>query len=214
MSTTTHSRDLSLTDRDERLLLALTLRIRLITAGLAARYWETSPQYARRRLRRLQQADLIQVFSVLAHPLLSLEDPVFVWNPEVADPHFGKLRYQLQSRWTKAATSTTVFLATKKAVHIFGGHGGVFSQPFQATHDIHVTALYVRHVLADDGSLSWQSEDALRRQTKHGKTPDAILLNHLQQPVRAIEFGGSYGQERVRAFHRACVHQNLPYELW
>lgn len=214
MSVKTPCRELQLTDRDELLLQALTLRIRLITTELAARFWDTSSQYSRRRLRRLQRAGLLQAASVLAHPLLPLENPVFTWNPEIRDPPFGSIRYQIQSRWTDAPTSTTVFLATKKAVHIFGGLGGVFSQPLQATHDIHVTALYVRHVLTGDSALSWQSEDALKQQNKRGKTPDAILLDRQHRPVRAVEFGGSYGLARLRAFHLACVHRNLPYELW
>jgi len=208
------SHELQLTARDEQLLQALTLRVRLVTAELAARYWETSPQYARRRLRRLQAAGLLQAASVLAHPLLALREALYTWDPETPDPQFESLRYRLQSRWTEPPTSTTVFLATKKAVHIFGGLGGVFSQPLQATHDIHVSALFVRFASTADGSLSWQSEDALRQQTKRGKTPDAILVDCQQRPVRAIEFGGSYGRQRLRAFHLACVHRNLPYEIW
>lgn len=214
MSTRAPIHELQLTGRDEQLLHALTLRIRLVTAELAALLWQTSAPYARRRLRRLQQAGLLQAASVLAHPLLPLQKPVFVWNPQIADPHFGRVSYQLQSRWTQADRSTTVFLATKNAVHIFGGRGGVFQQPLQATHDLHVSLLYVRHVQSETNGLTWQGEDSLRQQRKRGKIPDAVLTNTDDQAVQAIEFGGVYGRERVRSFHLACVDRNLPYELW
>jgi hypothetical protein len=29
-----------------------------------------------------------------------------------------------------------------------------------------------------------------------------------------VEFGGAYPAERVRSFHRFCVRQKLPYEIW
>jgi hypothetical protein len=138
-----------------------------------------------------------------------------VWSPGAPEPDADRVSYQLQARWVVPPVPTTVYLASRRAAHLFGGSGGRFAYPLQATHDLHVAALYVRLAATSPDDLArWRGEEALRTGRKRGKVPDAVLVDGRGKPERAIEFGGRYGPQRVRAFHRVCENRRLAYELW
>ena len=207
--------ELSLNARDEALLDALTRRVRLITAPLVAVLWASSVPVVGRRLARLHRADLLLRARVMAHPLLDLAEPLIVWAPGDPDPEAGPASYRAKTRWDRAPVSTTVFLASRRTARLFGGSGGRFDYPLQATHDLHVTALYVRLVRRDpETAACWRGEETIRRRRRRGKVADAVLVDHRERPVRAVEFGGSYRTDRIAAFHRVCKNRHLPYELW
>lgn len=204
-----------LSPRDEALIRSLTERFRVVTSSLVATLWGSSESYVRRRLRQLVAADFLLVARVPAHPLLCLSEPLVVWSPGEPEPDAGKVSYRLQARWVKPPVPTTVYLASRHAAHLFGGSGGRFDYPLQATHDLHVAALYVRLAgISPSDAARWRGEESLRTRRKRGKVPDAVLVDEHEKPVRAIEFGGRYGPHRVRAFHRVCKNQRLAYELW
>jgi hypothetical protein len=212
---------LRLTPRDEDLLRGLTGRFRLITPVLVSRLWETSAASAGRRLMRLCSARLLLRTRVLVHPILDLQSPVVTWSPGQPQPDFGAVSYALKARWTSSACPSTVYFAALRTVHLFGGAGGTLDYPLQATHDLHVAAIYIR-LRQDDPELAarWQGEELLRegRKKGRGKVCDAALVSVLPSGkvklTRAVEFGGSYRADRVRAFHRVMENRRLPYELW
>lgn len=206
---------LLLTGRDEDLILGLTGRFRLITPPLVARLWDSSEAYVRRRLGKLGDAGLLAASRVLAAPMLDLDEPILRWNHGEPEPDFGRASYRLKARWIEPSRMTTVYLPTRRAVHLFGGAGGRFDYPLQATHDLHVTALYVRLAAGDpEQATRWRGEETLRLGRKQGKICDALLVDAREKPALAVEFGGSYRTDRVRAFHRAMNHRRLRYEIW
>lgn len=208
---------LTLTARDEDLIQALTGRFRLITVPLVACLWSSSEAYVRRRLSQLDAAGLLTATRVLAHPLLDLSEPVARWRPGDPEPDFGAVSYRLKARWTLGPKRTTVYLPTRRAVHLFGGAGGRFDYPLQATHDLHIAALYVRLATTrPEEADHWRGEEMLRlaRTRGRGKVCDAVIVNEREKPIQAIEFGGSYRADRVRAFHRVMANRRLGYDLW
>lgn len=209
------SKAIRLTSRDEDLLLGLTGRFRLITTQLVANLWNSSAVYVRRRLGKLEAAGLVFSTRVLAHPLLDLEAPLVRWRPGEPEPNLGRVSHRLKARWTESQKLTTVYLPTKRTAHLHGGVGGRFDYPLQATHDLHVTALYVRLAAEDpERAAWWRGEEALRLGRKRGKICDALIVDSRERPTLAIEFGGSYRVDRVRAFHRVMNNRRLPYEIW
>lgn len=209
------SREPVLTGRDEALLDCLTGRFRLITPALLVRLWGCSEACVRRRLRALDAAGLVLTARVQARPLLDLTGPLICWEPGGPEPDFGRVSYRLKARWREPPVTTTVYLAGRRAAHLFGGSGGRLDYPLQATHDLHVAAIYARLAETDPARLErWRGEETLRRGRKRGKIPDAVLVDDRGRPTRAIEFGGSYGPARVRVFHRVCANARLAYELW
>lgn len=220
-STSRNEASLYLTNRDEDLLQSLAERFRLVTPELVSRLWTTSPSYACRRLGRLVDASLLTRASVITHPLLELVSPVVTWNPGQAAPDFSAVSYRLKSRWTSSVRPTTVYFATRRLVQLLGGAGGTLDYPLQVTHDLHVAALYIRlRAQSPERAHMWQGEDRLRQGRKkgRGKVCDAALVevrpSGRECMVQAIEFGGSYAAERIRAFHRVMENRRLPYELW
>lgn len=169
---------------------------------------------ASRRLRSLEAASLIHRAKAACHPLLPLSDPIFTWFSEEPEPNFGAISHRLQSRWTEALKPTTLFCATPKAIRRYGGKGKRLS-PVQATHDIHVAAIYLR-LLRDrpQEARAWVSEATLTASRRNQKLPDAEIHNGAGEPVLVIEFGGSYTAERVQRIHEDCVLRETAYELW
>lgn len=211
-------------DRDREVLSALTHKVRLLTAVQVARAWWPSSaaglENARKRLALLLGEGLLDRFSVQSHPELALSGPVFSWHPGGEQPNYEAVSYRLRSRWTEAVRSTTVFTASRKSARIFGGfaggcRSGGLKQPLQATHDLHVSSMFVRLVLEEpERASTWVSEETIAPTRKHQKLPDAMLLNPDGTPALVLEFGGSYRAERVERVHLDCVARSLPYELW
>lgn len=205
--------------RDEQILQTLTLRVRLLTARqIAATWWGVSSSsflLARRRLIALQRGGLLQRHQILARPLLALEAPIFTWQPNQPDPDPAPIAYRLQSRWTRAPELVGIVHASAVAAKQFGGAGGRLAHPEQATHDLHVAALYLR-ALRDDPARAagWWVEDLRGKAGYRLKDPDVVLFDDDAQPMLIIEFGGEYDAKRVREFHDHCRTAACAYELW
>jgi hypothetical protein len=201
--------------RDEALVEGLLFRFRLLTPALAACLWGTSAAYAGRRLTLLHARGWVDATRVLARPVLDLTAPVATWRPGEQAPDFGAISYRLRARWSEPPRLATVYLPTKKAARLFGGPGGRFDYPLQATHDLHVAALFVRLNAEDPEAASrWRGEEWIRLGRKKGKVCDAWIVGAREKPVLAVEFGGSYRADRVAAFHRGMDLRHLPYQIW
>lgn len=209
-----------MTDRRREMLLALTHKVRLITASQVARTWWTESasglSSARREISQLVASAFLESRRVVTHPEIELAAPVASWTPGTAEPDPDRIAYRLQSRWTKPARGAVVFFASRRAVKHFGGAGGKLSRFHQAGHDLHLASVYFR-ILRNDpaAAAAWLSEDLLPKPARPGeKLPDAVLKDARGQVARVIEFGGAYDARRVSKFHLFCAAHGYPYELW
>lgn len=167
-------------------------------------------------MNRLAQAKWLIPVTVLARPLLELSGPIFAWAPGDAEPDYSLLEVWCRERWDCPAVQTEVVVAGRRAFDVFGGSTpGDVKNACQTTHDLHVGEIFLRY---RDGGLNWRErwvgEDAVSARWGWTKVPDAVLCDAAGRPVRAVDFGGAYGDERLRDFHAACAEKSLPYELW
>lgn len=211
---------MSLTGREREIVSALASKIKMLSFEQIRREWwpasDAAERNARRRLSELVEAGLLARERVSARPFLPLDSPVFRWKPGDAAPEYAPLSWQLQKRWTEPAREVTAYLATRRAASIFGGRAdGKIKNPSQATHDIHLAALYLK-IHRDSPTLAagWIGEDILAPTREQQKLPDAILHDREGKPRLVVEFGGAYPTERVQSFHEDCEARALPYELW
>jgi hypothetical protein len=207
-----------LSERDDAILETLSVKVRLLTLEqIAGVWWTPTPTgiaNARKRLARLRSMGLIESWQVKAHPLLSLESPVITWIPGEPRPNFGAASYEFQTRWKEAPKTTTVWVASKRCLAHFGAIGTRFGHPLQATHDLHVSAVYLRvRALSLSLAATWTGED--ERERKRGvKHPDAVIQNAEGRIELIIEFGGAYPAERVQEFHEHCEMSSVAYQMW
>ncbi len=209
----------NLTKRDVAILDALTQRVRALTLDQVATHWfgaTTSPRKnARRRLRALEAAELVEIFSMAARPIPDLPLPIVAWKPGDNVPEFEKVSYRLVARWRLPAVETVLVIASRQAGIWLGGYGGRRPRRSETSHDIAMGALYLRWLSgASSESGTWISEARLTKMGfgDHRMLPDAVV--EFDKHRKAIEFGGAYKAEKLRMFHKFCADEDLPYELW
>lgn len=207
-------------ERDESIIETLIFKVRVLTLLMIAdTWWPTARSrtiHATRRLKELVDAELLERADVLADPLLPLTQPLCTWHPGQPPPDSEAVGYALKSSWTAAPCQTLVYVATPKAIRQYGGRGlGGFRHRLQATHDLHVAAIYLHYLKsAPDKASAWVGEDILGKAGHRIKDPDAMLVGPDGKPYEVIEFGGRYDARRVREFHEHCERFGLRYELW
>lgn len=209
-----------LTDRDMELLTMLLWKTRLTSLDQAIVHWwgqsKSVVRHGRRRIRLLADSGWIDARPVLARPLLELSAPLYEWRPTDVVPEFEHHAWQALSRWKLPARRMTVLAASQKARSTFGGTGRrPLRNVCQFTHDLHVTAVYLRFLqVRPQDAAAWRGEDDIPGKRSGQVLPDAILVDAIGAPYRAIEFGGRYSADRLQHFHEGCVRRNLPYEVW
>jgi hypothetical protein len=207
---------MTLTERERQFIQALAAKIRVLTfQQICGAWWPDSDSgrtNARRRLGELTRHGLLIRTRVHARPLLPLTEPLCRWKPGEPEPNFGALAWQLHARWQEPLRTMTAYLGTKRAAGIFGGVAdGRIKNPSQASHDIHLSGVYL-HFLRAAPTLAagWVGEDVLAPSREGQKLPDAILHDAEGRPRLAIEFGGSYQAVRIAEFHADCAARTLP----
>lgn len=207
---------MELQPRDRDILQVLTQRVRTLSVAQVARTWwpqrSQSLRQAQQRTATLAEEGLLELAYLPAHPELPLDAPLAVWQPGQTPPPFGELASRLRARWRDELEATTFVVATQSAGNELGGHGGRGSRISEATHDLHLAAVYLRmRVELPTRAESWIPESAL-----HGKpgqrVPDALVRDG--RHTTAIEFGGEYSEAKLRLFHEDCARQNRGYEIW
>ena len=209
-----------LTQRDCDILECLSLKVRMFSIEQIGRTWWWGNRHKRsnalKRLRILEREGLIEIFEVLSHPEIELRKPLAIWKPGRLRPDFAKLSYLLKHRWPDSHQMTSVAIATAKTAGRFGGFGGRRPRRAEMTHDIHVSAVFLKFkTFRVSDARIWMSEDnydAQREQLKGAKLPDAVLEK--EDGFLAIEFGGAYDKKKLAAFHRWCQSEQMPYEIW
>lgn len=210
-----------LVSRDDEILRTLALKVRLLSLDqVAAGWWEPTEagrMNARRRLAQLASEGLMTRLRVQARPLPPLLAPVLTWQPGHSTPDLGAVAWCLQSRWKDGPRETPVYIATRRGANQYGGRGrGELRRVFQATHDLGVSAMYLKlHASNRKDADDWIGEDILSPHRRGQKLPDAILAESPEsRPRLVLEFGGAYDTARVSSFHESCVEDAVPYELW
>lgn len=213
---------ISITQRDDEILDALTLRVRLLSLDQVTRTWWSGMTYGKkaalRRLRQLGDAGKLLVFDLPAHPEIHLAQPVCRWKPRQPAPAFDSVSYKLSSRWTEPPIRHRAVIASKATGRHYGGWGGRFPRGTERTHDLHMATVFLVKLKCRDFSTpNWLSEEKIRerrarkRSGKLGHLPDAVIA----RPKRlAVEFGGAYSPDKLRSFHAYCEEVGLPYEIW
>lgn len=213
----------SFTDRDHDLLAVLTLRVRTMTLQQIATLWTepartpTHPPFpdARRRVELLMHSGLVEITPMLAHPAIELTEPLAVWQPGLPPPAFGEIAYAAKSRWKCPPVVTEFVTATTDAGRLMGGQGGRHPRTSEASHDMHLAAVYLRmRRELRTRSESWRSEAQVlaKRDGAADKLPDALVRDGRSKT--AIEFVGEYPATKLAAFHGYCEREGFGYELW
>jgi hypothetical protein len=212
---------LTLSARDRDILFTLTHRVRCLSVEQVGRTWwstaKTPTKDAARRLTVLAKEGLIERFATLARPELELAEPVCNWSPDSPRPDFGKIAYLLKTRWRDAQPRrTSLVIATRQAVLLLGGQGDRRPRASETTHDLHLAAIYLRLVAAEDKRAKrWVSEAALYSQGwgRNARLPDAMILAK-RGPHTVVEFAGEYSKRKLIEFHDEFSNRGLCYELW
>ena len=211
------SRSLLMTDRDRVILDALGLKVRLFSQRqLADHFWAGSLANARRRMKWLAANGLVIRFEVQVRILVAPVTPLVVWKPGDPAPDFGAVAHQCQQRLKRRPLqSCVVWIASEKTAQMFGGTGrGDLKNPIQATHDLGVSAVWLRTRETNvDFAQAWKGEDSMAQTRRGQKRPDAFIVDH-GIVTWVIEFGGGYDADRVMAFHEDCAERSLQYQLW
>ncbi|MDZ4656135.1 MAG: hypothetical protein SH868_01010 [Bythopirellula sp.] len=164
-----------------------------------------------RLLKRLHTLGMVSVRTVIVPPDLSLTAPLFRWQPGVAPPKFDRLAWQLAARWRGKPHKVLIASATAETCYSVGSSfAGRVPRRTEVSHDLHVTAIYLNLArAAPERARQWIHEDALHAKREAGQLiPDAMLGG------TAIEFGGRYRADKLRAIHRGHAIAGRPYEIW
>jgi hypothetical protein len=211
----------SLQARDNEILRALTLKVRLFSLEqIAATWWQitrTGRDNARKRIALLSERGLIHRLHPLSRPLPAPERALVAWSPGDETPDHSALAWVLKTRFLAPARKTTCYVATRRAAALFGGNApGELKHEHQTTHDLGLAAVYlVFRKEHPEREEEWLGEDVLRPHYRRKKLPDAVLASSPSAtPEMLIEFGGAYDRRRLEEFHRDCLERNLPYEIW
>lgn len=210
-----------LSERDKDIIGTLCACVRMLSLDqIAAEWWpnsKTATEQARRRLSLLINARLLCMGDVLAAKLPAMDHPVLAWAPGDPEPELGAAAWILQSRWVEEAKTTKVYLATREASKLFGGKAnGKIKHQFQASHDLGVSAMYLR-TRRDRPEITnyWIGEDVLAPHRYGQKLPDAVIASSPREtPELVLEFGGAYDKARLIEFHTDCQQRATPYEIW
>ena len=150
---------------------------------------------------------------MLTHPEIDISEPLLDWHPGDPTPYFPALAWLTQSRWTSPPTRNMLATATKKAKQLMGGAvGGRPIRIREATHDCHVSALYL-HFREHFPELAarWVPEDAFDSDEHRDKRPDAIITG--PEPI-FIEFGGAYPAARIRERWEFAQEKGCRFQLY
>lgn len=203
----------------------LSLRVRVLSVGQIARTWwagQAAPvRSATELVQRLVKAGRVEVHTLLAQPEIELAGPLATWQPGLPIPDLARIANVGRTRWTGTIRATKVVIATRSAADVTGGVAGRLPRSSEATHDLHLAAVFLRmRQELPARARSWTSEAstaAARSTAPHAprsgeKLPDAMVRDGRART--AVECVGEYSPAKLAAFHEYCVRSGMGYELW
>jgi len=212
---------MQLTRRDLEILDMLSLRVRVASLDQITRTWWGRSTWARKlarhRLGCLEERDLITRFAATTIFLPPLVGPLVTWEPGGPFPDFGHIAWFLRQRWSGHCRAATICLATRKGALIYGARRfGRLSHPFQLSHDLGVTEMFLTfRSLFPTEATRWIDEQRLSPHRRRQKLPDAVIADRPgATPRLVLEFGGAYGKRRLAAFHDDAQSRGVPYQIW
>ena len=200
----------------ELLLETLTRRVRVLSiAQIADLLGDAAGDAAQALAAALEAKGFIERRAVLARPALRCSAPLVNWRPGDEPPEFGKVAYRLKSRWREPVEPIEIVQASRLAARRCGGAlGGRWPRASETTHDVSLAEVFLWHQThRPDDAACWVPEAQLYAEGwgLRGRLPDAVIRRG-GKDVRIVEFGGSYGKQKLASFHSEM--QSLPYEIW
>ncbi len=212
------SGNVRLTERDEEIVRCLALAVRLLSQRQTSDHWfDGDDSNTRRRMSHLQKLGLLEKVRIRARTLPLILKPLIQWRPGERTPDCGKAAYRCRSRWRlQHVRTSTAYIATEHAARLFGGRRrGRITKDLQVTHDLGVTQVWlILDATRPEWADSWRGEDVMAATRFRQKLPDGFIVDASENPICAMEFGGSYDEQRISEFHHDCVSRALPYQLW
>lgn len=204
-------------DTAEKLIDALTLRVRAVTIPQGMKLMNIrDPANYRRLLRPLVEADLVRVVTVLAKPVPELREPLLASGGAVHPGAFAEVLRRARERWAALpAVPTRCVVATRRGGNLFGIHrNGRPAKNLQCTHDLAVAGALLAALAGGCPIERWSGEDCAHFPLGE-KVPDAIIVDAGGRPERVIEIvGADYDQERLASIRQHCQTRGVGYELW
>jgi len=201
---------------EETLLESLTSRVRVLTlAQIADLLGDLVGDQTQALAAAMEAQGLIERRVVLARPALRCSAPLVSWRPGDELPEFGKAAYRLKSRWREPVEPTEIVQASRLAASRYGGAlGGRWPRASETTHDVSLAGVFLWHCQhRPEDAACWVPEAQLYAEGRglQGRLPDAVIRRGGKE-ICIVEFGGSYGKQKLAAFHAEM--RSLPYEIW
>lgn len=198
------------------LVRCLALQVRMLTLDQVTRGWfgaAAANGEAEEWLTVLIRASFVERRRVEAHPVVRLDRPLLSWRPGLPSPKtkvFEEIAQTSRARWTLPEVPTDVFIASKRAVRLFGAFSDSRRiKECEVTHDLHLSEVFVSYRnSAPQMASSWWGEAAFPKLgfvISRMKDPDAFVLSATGQATRIIEVCGIYEPEHLVGFHQHCA---------
>ena len=207
---------LSVTPRDQELLVALTRCVRMLSTRQTTLLWRKplGSRWVLRRLRQLAAAQLIQLHTINIRELIPMT-PLFRWKPGNSEPEFREVANRARTRWPKAAQPTMVCVASPMTANMMGSAACNLPRLEQRDHDLLLAEVFERyHAENPNVTDQWQGEHTRPKAGYRIKDPDVFLSDSHGRVIQVIESAGCYSARQVESFHDYCAECSLPYELW
>ena len=161
---------------------------------------------ARQAIRKQLIRKQVTISWAMLHPVLDLKEqgPVLEWKPGESTPDFGRIAWQLKSRWKLSPVRTKLVFPSDK--------GRPFRRPraTELLHDTHVTELF----FALQRPQNYIAEDSLSRTIwPFSFRPDA-LLRGTKSLLTCLEFGGTYQKPKLLQMHQNYRRFQIPYQIY
>ena len=210
---------MTLNHRDETIHAILMAKVRVLSLQqIATRFFGSDFSNAKRTLNRLLDKRILVEHKIVARILPPSIEPMYAWEPGLAEPRYEHLSRHLKRRWLHLPTKrVATYMAAIRYSTIVGRRTKErLTHPLQVSHDLGLASVFL-HFYENHHEVAqrWIGEDFMARYSSRVKSvPDAVILSEAQTPARAIEFGGLYSAKRLKKFHAYCFARELPYEVW
>src|SRR5438067_1392929 len=88
----------------------------------------------------------LRMIGAVAQPPPHVTGSVLTWEVGDPTPDFGAVAYRLQSRWTRPARRTTVFVAGRRIPALLGGVRGGIKNIFQVSHHLILARVFFSYL--------------------------------------------------------------------